>query len=72
MPKGAQYLPSKQNLENDRGVHLKIAQCKGCGLVQLLNEPVPYFKEVIRSTSFSKEMTKFRKKQFEEFINQLD
>ena len=69
MPKGAQYLPSKQNLENDRGVHLKIAQCKGCGLVQLLNEPVPYFKEVIRSTSFSKEMTKFRKKQFEEFID---
>tara|TARA_Y100000310_G_scaffold225330_1_gene227359 strand:- start:940 stop:2076 length:1137 start_codon:yes stop_codon:yes gene_type:complete len=68
MPGAAQYMPSEDTLENDSGVDLKICQCSGCGLVQLSNDPVPYYKEVIRATSFSKEITDFRRKQFKTFI----
>ena len=42
----------------------------GCGLVQLSNDPVSYFREVIRAVGISPEMQKFRSKQFKEFINE--
>ncbi len=68
MPKAAQFLPDAESLENDRGVDLELCQCSGCGLVQLSNEPVPYYKEVIRAAAFSEEMKKFRIKQFDSFV----
>ena len=68
MSGAAQYMPTEDTLGSDHGVDLKICQCSGCGLVQLSNDPVPYYKEVIRATSFSKEMTDFRRKQFKTFI----
>jgi len=39
-----------------------------CGLVQLRNAAVPYYKEVIRAVGVSQEMKRFRKKQFAEFV----
>lgn len=68
MPAVAQNLPDKATLKDDRGVNLVVCQCSGCGLVQLKNEPVPYYKEVIRATAFSPEMKEFRTKQFSDFI----
>jgi 2-polyprenyl-3-methyl-5-hydroxy-6-metoxy-1,4-benzoquinol methylase len=68
MPKAAQFLPDAESLEIDIGVNLDVYQCSGCGLVQLSNEPVPYYKDVIRAAAFSDEMTDFRKRQFNEFI----
>lgn len=68
MPKAAQFLPDKDGLKSDKGVILKICQCSGCGLVQLSNDPVPYYKEVIRAAGFSEEMKEFRIKQFSKFI----
>ena len=68
MPGVAQYMPSQGNLKDDYGVDLKICQCSGCGLVQLDNDPVPYYREVIRATSFSEEMTAFRREQFKAFL----
>ena len=67
MPGTAQYLPDAKSLTNDQGVDLKVYQCSGCGLVQLNNQPVPYYKEVIRAAAVSEEMTKFRTKQFKKF-----
>jgi 2-polyprenyl-3-methyl-5-hydroxy-6-metoxy-1,4-benzoquinol methylase len=72
MPKSAQYLPDSFSLKTDKGIVLKVYQCSGCGVVQLINEPVFYYKEVIRSSSFSKEMINFRKKQFDKFINKYN
>ena len=68
MPKGAQYLPDKNRLKDDNGVNLEVWQCSGCGLVQLSNEPVPYYKEVIRAAAISPAMSKFREKQFRDFV----
>lgn len=68
MPKSAQMLPKASDLKMDKGIDLKVYQCSGCGLVQLNNDPVPYYREVIRATGFSKEMINFRMKQFSAFI----
>jgi 2-polyprenyl-3-methyl-5-hydroxy-6-metoxy-1,4-benzoquinol methylase len=67
MPSVAQNLPDLNNLGNDKGADLKIYQCSGCGLVQLDNEPVSYYREVIRASGFSNEMREFRLKQFRDF-----
>ncbi len=68
MPKAAQFLPDVESLESDKGVDLEVCQCSGCGLVQLSNDPVPYYKDVIRAAAFSEEMKDFRRKQFDSFI----
>ena len=68
MPGAAQYLPDAETIESDRGVDLEVCQCSGCGLVQLSNPPVAYYKEVIRAAAFSEEMKDFRIKQFGSFI----
>lgn len=67
-PKAAQFLPNIKLSKSDQGVDLKIYQCSGCGLVQLGNNPVPYYKQVIRSVKISSEMSRFRLKQFNDFI----
>ncbi|MEK6705668.1 MAG: methyltransferase domain-containing protein [Bdellovibrionota bacterium] len=71
MPAAAQFLPDIESLESDNGVDLGVYQCSGCGLVQLSNAPVPYYKEVIRAAAFSKEMKDFRRAQFDSFIQRF-
>jgi len=68
MPKAAQYLPDAASLHLDRGADLSVVQCSACGLVQLDNDPVPYYREVIRAAAISREMTDFRRVQFGEFV----
>jgi len=69
MPKAAQFMPDAQSLKNDKGADLEVCQCSGCGLVQLSNNPVPYYREVIRASAVSEEMKDFRKKQFSRFVS---
>lgn len=68
MPKGAQFLPDEMELPTDRGVDLEVCQCSGCGLVQLSNNPVAYYREVKRAGAFSEEMKHFRKKEFSSLV----
>jgi 2-polyprenyl-3-methyl-5-hydroxy-6-metoxy-1,4-benzoquinol methylase len=68
MPSIAQHLPDKDSLREDRGIDLEICQCSGCGLVQLSNDPVDYYREVIRAVGISEEMKEFRLNQFKSFI----
>ena len=68
MPKAAQNFPDKDSLFQDKGIDLEVCQCIGCGLVQLNNEPVSYYKDVIRAAAYSEEMKEFRLKQFNNFI----
>ena len=71
MPKAAQFLPDAKSLRDDNGVGLEVCQCSGCGLVQLNNAPVPYYKDVIRSSAISDEMKNFRIKQFAGFVQKF-
>ena len=74
MPKAAQNLPDKQTIDSgqDAGVDLEVCQCEDCGLIQLNNEPVEYYKEVIRASAFSEEMKQFRIKQFKNFVTRYN
>ena len=69
LPKAAQFLPDKESLSQDEGINLEICQCSKCGLVQLNNSPVDYFREVVRATAYSRDMKIFRNNQFSEFID---
>lgn len=69
MPSSAQKFPKLDNLKSDKGINLIICQCSKCGIVQVINKPVSYYKEVIRSSAFSKEMIDFREVQFKKLIN---
>ena len=62
MPSSAQGFLTTEEVELDAGSDLEVIQCSSCGLVQLENKPVSYYKEVIRSSAFSEEMSKFRLK----------
>ena len=72
MPSSAQGFLTTEDLKFDAGSSLFIVQCKSCGLIQLDNAPVPYFKEVIRASSFSEEMKKFRLKQFKSWVKEFN
>jgi 2-polyprenyl-3-methyl-5-hydroxy-6-metoxy-1,4-benzoquinol methylase len=68
MPGAAQFLPDEETIKTEMGVDLEVCQCSGCGLVQLSNDPVHYYRDVIRAAAFSEEMKGFRVKQFRDFI----
>ena len=68
MPSAAQHFPLFVTLKNDEPITLEITQCSRCGLVQLSNEPVPYYRNVIRASGISPEMTEHRTSQFTSFI----
>ena len=68
MPRVAQFLPDSSSVHADSGKDLAIRQCSGCGLVQLSDEPVHYFKDVVRAAGLSAEMRAFRQAQFSRFI----
>ena len=72
MPKSAQNFPLPGENDSDDPVDLRICQCDWCGLVQLANDSVPYFREVIRASGFSPEMSAFRAKQFSDFVKRFD
>lgn len=68
MPKSAQFFPDEKSVETERGEDLEVCQCSGCGLIQLSNDPVHYYKEVIRAAGISVEMTEFRLSQFSRWV----
>lgn len=71
MPRVAQFLPDESTVGADTGIDLNIRQCSGCGLVQLSDEPVHYYKDVIRASGLSEEMHAFRAKQFRGFVERF-
>ena len=68
MPKAAQNFPDAAALAREAGVDLEVCQCAGCGLVQLSNEPVPYYREVIRAAAVSEVIKDFKTRQFADFL----
>jgi 2-polyprenyl-3-methyl-5-hydroxy-6-metoxy-1,4-benzoquinol methylase len=70
MPKSAQFFPNETELDKEKGDDLTVCQCTRCGLVQLNNDPVFYYREVVRSAAVSEEMTSFRLEQFSAWLKQ--
>ena len=68
MPPQAQFFPDTKK-DSNLGIDLIASQCNGCGLIQLENENVTYYREVVRASGFSNEMNNFRFNQFEKLIN---
>jgi SAM-dependent methyltransferase len=68
MPKAAQHFPDEDTLSSDHGSDLNVYQCSGCGLVQLGEPPVPYFKDVIRAAAISNPVRELKREQFSRLI----
>lgn len=68
MPSSAQNIPAADEVDADTEVTLKLHQCKHCGLVQLDNQPVDYYRDVIRSVGFSSTMAELRTSQYKHLI----
>lgn len=68
MPALAQNFPDADELDADHGIDLDIYQCPACGLVQLLAEPVAYYRDVIRAVAVSADMRDFRRQYFKDFV----
>ncbi|WP_022761366.1 class I SAM-dependent methyltransferase [Butyrivibrio sp. AD3002] len=69
MPKSAQFFPDKSEIDKEKGISIRLRQCNYCGLVQAVGEPVSYYRDVIRASSFSKEMMEFRRQQYSKWVN---
>lgn len=67
MPATAQGFPTAETLASDQGENLEVVECHGCGLAQLTNTPVSYYRDVIRAAAYSAEMGEFRLKQFKDW-----
>jgi 2-polyprenyl-3-methyl-5-hydroxy-6-metoxy-1,4-benzoquinol methylase len=52
-PKAAQYYPEPEEFATETGVILELIECCHCGLTQLLNAPVDYYRQVITAASLS-------------------
>lgn len=68
-PKSAQGFIRKKQLHLDKPIDIQLYQCTNCSVVQILDRPVKYYKDVIRATSNSKEMQKLRHTQFKSWID---
>jgi len=71
MPGAVQNLPTAKERAIASGVTLDVRQCSFCGLVQLTNDPVPYYKDVIRAGGFSPSMRARQKEEFKLFIERF-
>ena len=72
MPGSAQDIPTKEDLTFDKGIQLKLIQCRQCGLVQIPTEPVHYYKKVIRAGGGTTTMVNLRNEQYTEFMNRFN
>lgn len=53
-PRAAQhFLKTLDEVSEDQAVTLRVVECQGCGLVQLKNSPVPYYRDVITAAALS-------------------
>ncbi len=71
MPGRAQNFPVFGELSGEKGVDLALYQCPYCGLIQLSNDPVDYFRDVIRAVAVSEDMRQFRREYFKEFVTRF-
>lgn len=70
VPAGAQaFLPHPRAATDGATVDLVLRECEACGLLQLDNEPVPYFREVITASAVSPAIVAARQEQLREWVD---
>jgi len=72
MPSRAQNFPKSTSEARTLVASINLKQCKDCGLVQILGEPVDYYREVIRSNKVSSTIRGFRLEQLHNFIKKYN
>ena len=68
MPASAQDIPHKGELYKDVGIEVVLCVCEDCNLVQLKNDAVHYYRDVIRAGGYSTTMEELRKSEYGHFI----
>ena len=68
-PKAAQFLPSAQEFDEDISINLEVKECMFCGLVQLSNQPVSYFKDVITASTLTQSSRETLINEFKDILN---
>lgn len=71
MPKAAQNFPDKASIDTEQGVDLTVCQCSGCGLVQLSEPPVAYYRDVIRAAAVSQPVKALKTEQFSRLVEKF-
>ncbi|MDO6384986.1 class I SAM-dependent methyltransferase [Uliginosibacterium sp. 31-12] len=71
-PAGAQYYPEESEFAVDCGVNLKLCACPVCNLYQLDNDPVAYYRDVIRSGGYSATAVELRRRQYSEMMRRFN
>lgn len=71
LPDSAQGMLTFEQLDTDKGFDLELCQCSGCGLIQLNEGPVTYYRDVIRSCGYNETIRKYRLEQYSHFINEF-
>ncbi len=56
----------------DKAIDLEIYECPHCGLIQVIQEPVDYYRDVIRAIAVSDDMREFRNTYFKDFVDSFD
>ena len=70
VPIGAQaFLDDPAAGAHGKTIDLRLLECGACGLLQLDNEPVSYFRDVITASSFSPGIVAARREQFRAWID---
>ena len=72
IPRGVQYFLKEEDLEDDKGITIRVYQCVGCRHIQLDSEPVIYNQDFTSATKYSKSMLNYRNEQIEKFIDKFD
>ena len=68
-PKAAQFfLKGLEQTAEDQPITLLIHQCEDCGLVQLMNEPVSYYKDVITAAALSDKSKEILTKEWDPIV----
>ena len=71
MPGSVQNLYGNRKSAQRASATLDVRQCIKCGHVQLTNDPVPYYRDVIRAGRFSESLTKRQRDVFARFIDRF-
>jgi len=72
IPRGVQYFPKEEDLEDDNGITIRVYQCVGCRHIQLDSEPVIYNQDFTSATKYSKSMLNYLNEEIEKFIDKFD
>lgn len=72
-PKSAQhFISNPQDFGTDKPITLMVCQCLDCGLLQLENSPVSYYKDVITAASLSEASKKNLVSEWRPFIEKYN